>query len=68
MQMGGRMDKTPEAAYFPITENMPLTDDVSIDETTEFQADKDGDIVILFPAGTVTDDAHGEQSFTVPRP
>ena len=30
--------------------------------------DKDGNIVIQFPAGTVTDAANGEQSFRIPRP
>ena len=68
MQMGNRMDKTPEVTYFPITDKAPLTDYVAIDETTSFYVDEDGHIVIVFPAGTVTDEAHGEQTFRIPRP
>ena len=68
MQMGNRMDKTPDVVYFPIRDKAPLTDYVSIDETTYFTADTEGHIVILFPAGTVTDEANGEQSFRIPRP
>ena len=56
MQMENRMDKAP------------LTDYAAIDETTDFTVDGDGNIVILFPAGTVADEAHGEQSFRIPRP
>ena len=68
MQMGNRMDKTPGVVYFPIREKVPLTDYVSIDETTDFRLDEDGNVVILFPAGTVTDERHREQSFRIPRP
>ena len=68
MQMGNRMDKDPSVVYFPIAEKAPLTDYAAIDETTAFQIDPDGNIVILFPAGTVTDENHGEQSFRIPRP
>ncbi len=68
MQMGNRMDKTPEVTYFPITDSAPLTDYVAIDETTSFYVDEDGNIVIQFPAGTVTDAANGEQSFRIPHP
>ena len=68
MQMGNRMDKTPDVVYFPIADNAPLTNYVAIDETTDFTVDEDGNVVILFPAGTVTDEANGEQSFRIPRP
>ena len=68
MQMGNRMDKTPDVRYFPITEHTPLTDYVAIDEATDFTVDDDGHIVIFFPAGTVTEEANGEQSFRIPRP
>ena len=68
MQMGNRMDKTPEVTYYPITEKAPLTDYAAIDETMDFLVDEDGNIVILFPAGSVTDEANGEQSFRIPRP
>ena len=30
--------------------------------------DENGNIVITFPAGAVTDAAHGEQTFRLPRP
>ena len=46
MQMGNRMDKTPEVTYFPITDKASLTDYVAIDETTAFYVDKDGNIVL----------------------
>ena len=68
MQMGNRMDKDPEVVYFPIAEDAPLTDYAAIDETTEFQVNEDGNLVILFPEGTVTDAANGAQSFIVPLP
>lgn len=68
MQMGNRMDKDPETVYFPIADGAPLTDYVPIGGTTEFETDGEGNIVIRFPAGTVADEARGEQSFTVPRP
>ena len=68
MQMENRMDKTPDVVYFPIADSAPLTYYVPIDETTDFTVDEEGHIVILFPAGTVTDEANGEQSFRIPRP
>lgn len=68
MQMGNRMDKDPAVVYFPIAEKAPLTDYAAIDETTDFRLDEDGNVVILFPAGTVTDERHREQSFRIPRP
>ena len=68
MQMGNRMDKDSGVTYFPITDHAPLTDYAAIDETTAFQIDGDGNIVILFPAGTVTDESHGQQSFRIPKP
>lgn len=66
MQMGNRMEKDPDVRYYPIEDNAPLTDYVAIDETTAFQVDEEGNPVILFPAGTVTDEANGEQSFRIP--
>ena len=67
MQMGNRMDKTPDVRYFPIVEQRPLSDYVSIDEQTEFEVDGKGNPVIFFPAGAVTDAGHGEQSFIIPK-
>ena len=63
MQMENRMEKTPEVVYFPIEDDKPLTDYAAIDETTSFTVDEEGNIVIHFPAGTVTDESHGEQTF-----
>lgn len=67
MQMGNRMEKNPDVRYYPIEDNAPLSDYVTIDETTEFEIDQEGNPVILFPAGTVADEAHGEQSFRIPK-
>ncbi len=67
MQMGNRMEKDPEVRYYPIEDSAPLTDYVAIDETTAFEVDEEGNPVILFPAGTVTDEANGEQSFRIPK-
>ena len=67
MQMGNRMEKDPEVRYFPIEDNAPLSDYVTIDETTKFEVDEEGNPVIYFPAGTVTDEANGEQSFRIPK-
>ena len=67
MQMGNRMDKDPEVRYFPIEDNAPLSDYVTIDENTEFEVDDEGNPVIIFPAGTVTDETNGVQSFRVPK-
>ena len=67
MQMGNRMDKNPEVRYFPIVDDAPLGDYVTIDETTKFEVEEEGNVVIFFPAGTVTDEAHGEQSFRIPK-
>lgn len=68
MQMENRMEKDPDVAFFPITEHAPLTDYVAIDESTSFEVDEDGNIVLHFPAGSVTDEAHGEQTFMIPVP
>lgn len=67
MQMSNRMEKDPEVRYYPIEDSAPLTDYVAIDETTAFEVDEEGNPVILFPAGTVTDEANGEQSFRIPK-
>ena len=67
MQMGNRMDKTPDIRYFPIVEQRRLSDYVSIGEQTEFEVDGKGNPVIFFPAGAVTDAGHGEQSFIIPK-
>ena len=67
MQMENRMEKDPEVRYYPIEDNAPLSDYVAIDETTKFDVDEEGNPVIYFPAGTVTDEANGEQSFRIPK-
>ena len=68
MQMENRMEKTPEVVYFPIEDDKPLTDYAAIDETTSFTVDEEGNIVIHFPAGTVTEESHGDQTFIMPKP
>ena len=67
MQMENRMEKDPEVRYFPIEDNTPLSDYVTIGGTTKFEVDEEGNPVIYFPAGTVTDEANGEQSFRLPK-
>ena len=67
MQMANRMEKDPEVRYFPIEDNAPLSDYVTIGGTTKFEVDEEGNPVIYFPAGTVTDEANGEQSFRIPK-
>ena len=67
MQMGNRMEKNPEVRYFPIEEKAPLGDYVDIGADTEFTVDEDGNPVIHFPAGTVTEAENGEQSFRIPK-
>ena len=66
MQMENRMNKTPDIPYFPIADGAPLTDYAAIDKTTVFEVDKEGNVVIYFCAGTVTDEANGGQSFRIP--
>lgn len=68
MQMENRMNKTPDVPYFPITDGAPLTDYAPIDNTTPFEVDEEGNVVIYFSAGAVTDQANGEQSFRIPSP
>lgn len=68
MQMENRMDKNPDVSYYPITEDAPLSDYAAIDETTPFEVDGEGHIVIFFAAGTVTSEANGQQSFRIPLP
>jgi len=67
MQMGNRMEKNPEVRYFPIEDDAPLSHYVTIDESTAFEVDEEDNLVIYFPAGTVTDESHGEQSFRIPK-
>ena len=67
MQMGNRMDKNAEVRYYPIAENAPLRDYVTIGEETRFEVDAEGYLTILFPAGVVTEPAYGEQRFRIMR-
>ena len=67
MQMEKRMEKNPEVSYYPIAEQAPLSDYAAIGETTRFEVDAEGRLVIIFPAGTVTALEHGEQRFIVIR-
>lgn len=68
MQMENRMDLEPEVEFYPVRDNKPLTDYVAIDETLSFTPDEEGGVTIHLPAGSVTDEAHGEQSFSLPNP
>ena len=69
MQMENRMEKTPEVVFFPIEEDAPLTDYVTIDTSTPFTLDEeDGSITLTFDAGMVTDAENGAQSFRIPLP
>lgn len=67
MQMGARMEKDPEIVFFPIRDDAPLSDYVTIDENTPFTLDEGGNPVICFAAGTVAEEVHGEQSFRIPK-
>lgn len=66
MQMDNRMQDMGDVEYFPIRDNAPLTDYVTIDNSTAYELDDEGNVVIAFPAGTVADESHGEQSFIIP--
>lgn len=67
MNMENRMDKAPEVEYFPVIDRAPVTDYVTIDGDLPFTINENGDVVLTFPAGALTDEAHGEQSFILPR-
>lgn len=66
MNMENRMDLEPEVEYYPVINDAPLTDYVTIDENLPFEVNEDGDVVITFDAGVVADESHGEQFFILP--
>lgn len=66
MNMENRMDMEPEVEYYPVINEAPLTDYVTIDENLPFEVNEDGDVVITFDAGVVADESHGEQFFILP--
>ena len=68
MQMDNRMQDQGTVEYYPIRDEAPLTDYVPMDETTAFEINEEGNVVILLPAGTVADENHGDQTFIVPTP
>ena len=68
MQMENRMEKNPEVVYYPIADDAPLSDYVTLDEHTEFELSDESTITLSFPVGTVTDEANGPQSFRIPLP
>ena len=68
MQMENRMEKDPEVVYYPIADDAPLSDYITLDEHTEFELSDESTITLSFPAGTVTDEANGPQSFQIPLP
>ena len=65
MQMENRMEKNPEVSYYPVKDCAPLTDYVTIGEETLHEVDAEGCLVISFPAGSVTEEANGAQSFRI---
>ena len=65
-QMDNRMQDMGDVEYYPIRDDAPLTDYVTIDNSTAYELDDEGNVVITFPAGTVADESHGEQSFIIP--
>lgn len=67
MQMENRMEKNPKVRYYPIVDQAPLGDYAAIGESTQFEVDAQGCLVIVFPAGTVAAPEHGEQRFLVSR-
>ena len=67
MQMENRMDKKPEIRYYPVEQQKALGEYVAIGEETQFEVDDEGYLTIIFPAGTVTELAHGEQRFRIIR-
>lgn len=67
MQMENRMEKNPEIRYYPVTQQAPLGDYAAIGETTQFEVDAEGNLVIIFPAGKVVAPEHGEQRFRIIR-
>ena len=66
MNMENRMDLELEVEYYPVVNDAPLTDYVTIDENLPFEVNEDGDVVITFDAGVVADESHGEQFFILP--
>lgn len=66
MNMENRMDLEPEVEYYPVVNDAPLTDYVTIDENLPFEVNEDGDVVITFDAGVVADESYGEQFFILP--
>lgn len=67
MQMGNRMEKNPDVRYYPITDKAPLSNYVILGEETQFEVDADSTLVIVFPAGSVTDKDNGVQRFRIQR-
>ena len=65
-QMDNRMQDMGDVEYYPIRDDAPLTNYVTIDNSTSYELDDEGNAVITFPAGTVADESHGDQSFTIP--
>ena len=66
MNMENRMDLEPEVEYYPVVNDAPLTDYVTIDENLPVEVNEDGEVVITFDAGVVADESHGEQFFILP--
>lgn len=67
MQMGNRMQKDSSVRFYPIDDRKPLNTYCPIGPNTEYLVDEDGYLVILLPAGAVTEAEHGVQRFRVAR-
>ena len=68
MNMENRMDLEPEVEYYPVVNDAPLTDYVTIDEHLPFEVNQDGDRVINFDAGVVADTGRCEEFFILAAP
>ena len=67
MQMSNRMQKDPSVRFYPIDDRKPLGAYCPIGPDTEYLVDEDGYLVILLPAGAVTQAEQGVQRFRVAR-
>lgn len=50
LYLENRMEKDPEVRYHPVTEQAPLGDYAAIGETTQFEVDAEGYLLIFSPA------------------
>lgn len=67
MQMENRMQRNSHVSHYPVSDNVPLSDCVTIGDDTQFEVDELGYVVVCFPAGAVADAEYGEQRFRIAR-